>query len=236
MGLIEKNNKLYSYDSIIKKLCDGPISYDLDNKLNVIFKNSNKEKLLKLSEQIKNSLRDESIEKIVRYRPKYVTYYFEIDDDTIGAITINLENKDCEYFEDDGLCLGDFDYDVGDCLEIETNELFVKLLCNEFLNATSDLNNCKHIKDYVRFQTFSTYKDGKCHKLTIDACNKRYIYDVLEIEYYDSFCNRNEFIFDAIFEGIKKLGFKELVLKDETNEIENKPCKSCWENLLKNLY
>ncbi len=215
LGLIEKNNKLYSYDSLIKKLCDGPISYHLDNKLNAIFKNSNEEKLLNLSEQIKISLKDGSVEKFLRYRPKCVTYYFEIDDDTIGALSINLENKDCEYFEDDGLCLGDFDYDVGDCLEIETNELFVKLLCNEFLNTAYDLNNCKHIKDYVRFQTIVTYKYGKCHELTVDARNKRYIYDVLEISYYDSFCNRNGFIFDAVFNGIKKLGFKELVLKED---------------------
>ncbi len=221
LGLIEKNNKLYSYDNQIKELCEEPILFDLDNKLNNIFNNANKEKLLKLSEQVKTSLKDGSIEKFLRYKPEYATYYFYINDETIGAIVINFDNKNCKYIECSDQTLGGCDENDNYYLEFDVGELYVKLLCNEFLKTSFVLNECRE-REYKNFdgtfQTFSTYKDGKYHILTIDSCNKRYIYDVLEINYYNSFRNRNGFIFDAIFNGIKKLGFKELVLKEEDNK------------------
>ncbi len=217
LGLIKKNDKLYSYDNQIKNICEHPILLDLDNKLNRIFNNANKEVLLKLSEQIKTSLKDGSLEKFIEYKQKYVIYYFEKTDHIIGAIDINIYDKSCEYFECSDQSLGGCDEEGNDYLEIDTSELIVKLLCNELLSTSYDLNNCQYINYYDQFETFSTYKNGKCHKLTIDASKKRYIYDVDEISYYDCFLKQNEFIFDAIFNGIKRLGFKELVLKEDNN-------------------
>lgn len=99
----------------------------------------------------------------------------------------------------------------------ELSPFLFKLLCNELSVASFDLSKCK-LEDYVLpyfedglFEKMCTYKDGKEHVLFIDVERKRYLYDRKKIGYLNYKKENNQFVFDAVFNGIKRCGFQKLV-------------------------
>lgn len=213
---IKKIDKLDCYDDRINELCKSIDESHFNEKIESFFMGAIEEKMQEVKKQIIEYINTESIERFMSFKPQEYYYYYSIDDDNIGVVIVDIVNKKIEYHEwlDEALggTYGYENYPIEDGI----SEYYIKLLCNELLNTTYDLSICDvEGYNYSGFETFSTYKNGKCHELTIDAKNKRYIYDVKEIKRYDYILNNNEFIFDAILNGIKKEGFKELVIKED---------------------
>ena len=209
LKLIKKNAPFTCYNKKIHELNFDIKRYTLDNitcKVQEVFKKADQSIIQELSERITRAFKDGSIKKYILCKDEdiYFTSYF---DDKVEILKVNILTKESDYFISDDIFLYDGVYNI------EISSYLLKLLCNELSSTFFDLSNYK-FDEYSEsyFEKIRTYKNGKEHVLLIDSQRKRYIYDINDITYFDYMKEKNQFIFDAMHNAIKKMGFKELII------------------------